>query len=70
MKHYKSVEFFVKFECQSPPAQTKSPPIHDFLATFFCPKSNTDETQKPKQVTNNYCIWSPSHRSVNNWGKM
>jgi len=33
MKHYKSVEFLSIFEVSSPPAQTQSPPIENFLAT-------------------------------------
>ena len=30
---------------------------------FLLDKSNTDETQTPKQFTDNYCIWPP-YRSV------
>jgi len=31
---------------------------------FLLHKSNTGETQTPKQCTNNYCNWSPSYRNV------
>ena len=33
LKHYKSVEFLSIFRMSSPPAQTQSPPIENFLAT-------------------------------------
>jgi len=34
------------------------------VSTYLPHKSNTGETQTPKQVTDNYCIFSP-YRSVN-----
>ena len=35
LKHYKSVEFLSIFRMSSPPAQTQSPPIENFLATVL-----------------------------------
>jgi len=35
MKHYKSVEFLSIFTMSGHPAETKSPPIENFLATVL-----------------------------------
>jgi len=35
MKHYKSIEFSSIFRMSSPPAQTQSSPIENFLATVL-----------------------------------
>jgi len=37
--------------------------VYTLPTRFLLHKSNTGETRKPKQFTNNYCIWYPSYRS-------
>ena len=51
-KHFPSTSYFFYAWC------VRS--VHIFLLH----KSNTDETQIPKQLTNNYCIPSPPYRSA------
>jgi len=38
--------------------------VYTVSTYFLLHKSDTDETQTPKQFTDNCCIWSPSYRSV------
>ena len=57
-KHFPSTSYFFNAWC-----------VHS-VHIFLLHKSNTDETQIPKQFTNNYCIWSPPCKALNNWGKM